>query len=137
MVEEELDVLVLGLLGKQRVDVVDECHQVRLAHVHLHLALVNLSEVHHLVDKTQNALCVAPDGLVDATPVRVVIVLDERLQWCHDERHRCTYLMTDVHEEAQLGVSHLLGVDVLLQSQVVLLLAVTALAVLQEEDDRY
>ena len=50
-VEVEQDVLVLRLLGKQRINVVDEAYQVGVAHVQLHLALVNLSQVHHLVDE--------------------------------------------------------------------------------------
>ena len=45
--------------------------------------------------------------------------------------------MTDVHEEAQFGVGHLLGMDVLLQAQVVLLLAMASLTVLQEECQYY
>ena len=133
----ELDVLVFRLLGKQLVDVADEAHQVGFAHVHLHLALVNLSEVHHLVDETQDALCIAADGLVDTTAVRVGVLFDERLQRCQDKRHRRADLMTDVHEEAQFGVGHLLGMDMLLQAQVVLLLAVASLAILQEEHHQY
>ena len=126
----ELDVLVLRLLGKQLVDVADERHQVGLAHVHLHLSLVNLSQVHHLVDEAQDSFGIAANRIIDASAVRVVVLLDERLQRRYDERHRRSYLVTDVHEEAQLSVSHLLCVDMLLQAQVVLLLAMASLAIL-------
>ena len=75
----EQDVLVLRLLGKERVDVANERHQIGLAHAHLHLSLVNLSEVHHLVDESQDTLRIAADGLVDTPAMRVVILFDKRL----------------------------------------------------------
>ena len=48
----EGDALGLGLLGKQGVDVTDEGDELGLAHVHLHQSLINLTQVHHLVDKS-------------------------------------------------------------------------------------
>ena len=52
MLIAEFDVFGLGLLGKQRIDVVYKANQVSFAHVHHHLTLVNLSQVHHLVYQT-------------------------------------------------------------------------------------
>ena len=128
----ELYVLGLGLLGKERVDVVDKPDEVGFAHVQLHLSLIDLAQVHHLVDESENTLGIAAHGLVEAMALRVVVLFDERLQRCDDERHRRAYLVADVHEEAQLGVGHLLGMDMLLQAQLVLQLA---LAVTDEQPD--
>ena len=55
----------------------------------------------------------------------VVVLLDERQQGCNDKRHWRTYLVRDVHKELQLGISHLLGMYMLLQPQAVLLLALS------------
>ena len=52
MLIAEFDVFGLGLLGKQRVDVIHKANQVGFAHVHHHLTLVNLSQVHHLVNQS-------------------------------------------------------------------------------------
>ena len=62
---------------EEGVDVVDEAHEITLAHTHLHLSLVNLPEVHHLVDQAEDALGIAADGLVDALALRVFLFLDE------------------------------------------------------------
>ena len=96
----ELDVLGLGLLGKQGVNVADKTDKVRFAHVHRHLSLVNLSQVHHLVDKSKNTLCITADCLVDTASVWVVVLFDERQQRRDNERHRRAYLVRYVHEEA-------------------------------------
>ena len=126
MVVAKLYVLGLGLLGKEGVDVVDEADEVGLAHLHLHLSLIDFPQVHHLVDESENALGIAAHGLVEALALRFFILFDERLQGCDDERHRGAYLMTDVHEEAKLGVGHLLSMDMLLQAQLVFQLALAA-----------
>ena len=78
----KLNVLALGLLGKQCVDVVDEAHHVGFAHVHLHLSLVNLSQVHHLVDESENTLGITTDGFVNCFAAGIVVVLDKREQRC-------------------------------------------------------
>ena len=59
------------------MDVTDEGDELGLAHVHLHQSLINLTQVHHLVDKSQDTFGIATDGLVDAATVRVVILFDE------------------------------------------------------------
>ena len=73
----KLYVLGLGLLREEGIDVAYERNEFRLAHVHLHLPLVNLTQVHHLVDEAENTLCVAADGLVDAPAMDVIVLLDE------------------------------------------------------------
>ena len=107
-------------MAEEGVDIVDEAHEVLLAHAHLHLALVDLTEVHHLVDEVQDALGVAADGLIDILTLGVVLILDQREQRRDDERHRGAYLVADVHEETQLGLTHLLGMDMSLKTQTVL-----------------
>ena len=102
------------------MDVAYKRNQFRFAHVHLHLSLVNLTEVHHLVDEAEDSLGITFDCLIYSLSLWVVIVLYERQQWGYDECHRCTDLMTDIHEEPQFGVAHLLGVDMFLQTQTVL-----------------
>ena len=110
-----------GLMLEEGVDIGDEGHEIGLRHAHHHLSLVNLTEVHHLIDQTQDALGVTTDGLIDTLAMRIGLVLDQREQGCHDERHRCTDLMTDVHEEAQLSLAQLLGMDMLLHATACLL----------------
>ena len=73
----ELDILRLGLLGEQHIYVAHEIDEVGLTHSHLHLSLVNLTEVHHLVNQSQNALGIPADGLVDAAPVWVVVLFHQ------------------------------------------------------------
>ena len=129
MVEGELDLTGLRLMCEEGVDVVDEAHEVALAHTHLHLSLVNLTEVHHLVDQAEDALGIAADGLIDALALWVVLFLDEGEQRRENQRHRGSDIMTDIHEEAQFGLTHLLGMDMGLEAQTVLL---TVMAVGEE-----
>ena len=63
--------------------------------------------------------------VVDALSVRILVFLDEREQWGEEEGERGANLMTDVHEEAQFCLAHLLGMDMLLQDESVFLLALT------------
>ena len=132
MLIAERDALHLCLVLEEGVDVLHERHEVGLRHVHLHHSLVDLSQVHELVDEAEDALRVAANGLVDAAAVRIVVLLHEREQWCDDERHRRANLVTDVHEEAQLRLTHLLGVYVLLQAQAVLLAAAALAQILPD-----
>ena len=48
----KLYVLGFCLLAEQREDIAHKGYQLCLAHMHLHLSFVNLSKVHHLVDKS-------------------------------------------------------------------------------------
>ena len=105
--------------------IIDEAYHVGLAHVHRHLSLVYLSEVHHLVDEVEDTLGVPVHQVVDALSVRILVFLDEREQWGEEEGERGANLMTDVHEEAQFCLAHLLGMDMLLQDESVFLLALT------------
>ena len=118
----QFDILAACLYLEQRIDVLNERYKVVFAHAHHHLSLLDLPEVHHLVDQVEDTFRVALDGLVDAMPVGIGVFLDERHDRCEDQRHRSADLMTDIHEEAQLGLTHLLGVDMLLQAQVILFL---------------
>ena len=118
----KVDVLGVGLPLKQGVDILDEGNQVGLLHSHLHHTLVDLPQVHHLVDQVEDALRVALDGLIDPSALRVVILFHQREQGRDDEGHRRTDLVANVHKETQFGLAHLLGVDMLLQFQSVLFL---------------
>ena len=133
MFEAEMDVLGFRLLLEEFVLVADEAHHVGLAHVHHHLSLVDLSEVHHLVDEMEDAFRVLAHHVVDTLPVGVLVFLDEAEQGSEDESERRAYLMADVHEEFQLRLAHLLGVDVFLQQQAVFLLALAVLEVEQAQ----
>ena len=135
MIEGELDILCLSLLQEEGVDITHEGYELGLTHVHLHLTFVYLTQVHHLVDESENTFGITADGLIDAAAMDVVILLDERHQGCNDQRHRRANLVRDIHEELQLGIGHFLSMDVLLQAQANLFLAVTLVAVAQEEDD--
>ena len=121
----ERDLPHLRLVVEEGVDIIDESHEVALAHAHLHLTLVDLPEVHHLVDQAEDALGIAADGLIDTLALRVFLLLDEGEQRRDDERHRGTYLVTDVHEEAEFGLTHLLGMDMSLKAQAVLFAVMT------------
>ena len=77
MLVREGYLLAARLMLKQGVDVLHECDEVGLLHVHLHHALVDLPEVHHLVDEVQDALGISLDGLVDTPSLRIVVLLDE------------------------------------------------------------
>ena len=122
VVKAEPDVLHLGLLCKQGIDIVHETNEVGFAHTHLHLSLVNLPEVHHLVNQSQDTFSIAPDSLIESAPLWVIVLLHQREQRSDDKCHRCTYLMTDVHEEAKFRIRQFLCVDMLLQTHTVLLL---------------
>ena len=119
----QFDVLAPRLHLEERVQVLHERHEVGLAHPHPHLSLLDLPQVHHLVNQVQYALRIALHGLIHPVPVRVGILFDERHDRCEYQCHRCSYLMTDIHEEPQLRLAHLLCMDMLLQSEVRLFLS--------------
>ena len=77
MVIAELYVLSLCLLGKQVVYIAQETDQLRFAHMHLHLSLINLSQIHHLVDESENTFGITANGFIDAATMGIVILLDE------------------------------------------------------------
>ena len=119
----KLNVLDAGLLFEERMYIAHKADDVCLTHAHLHLSLVNFAQVHHLVNESQYALSVTAYRLVDTPALRIVVLFDEREQWCDNQCHRGANLMADVHEESQLGIGHFLCVYVFLQSQAVLFLA--------------
>ena len=133
VIERQLDSLCLGLRLEEGIDIFDEGNQVSLAHAHLHLSLVDLPEVHHLVDETQDALRIATDGLIDALALRIVLMLDEGKQWSEDECHRRTDIVTDIHKETETGFTHLLGMNMSLEAQAVLLTMTTVEQILPDE----
>ena len=75
---DEVDALGLSLMLEQRVEVLYEGDEIGFGEVHLHHTLVNLSQVHELVDEAQDSLSVSLDGLIDAQPSWVVFLSDER-----------------------------------------------------------
>ena len=107
------------------MDVADKIYKVGLLHVHAHHALVNLTQVHHLVDEVDDTLGIALNGLIYALPLWVAVLFHQREQRGNDKRHRGANLMTDIHEEAQLGLAHLLGMDMLLKTETCLFLSAT------------
>ena len=131
----EVDVLGHCLLSEEFVALVDESHHICFAHVHHHLSLVDFAEVHHLVDEVEDTLRVFPDNLVDALSVRLLVFLDEGEQRGDDEGKRRADFMTDVHEELDLCLAHLFGVDVLLQDELVFHLALAVAQVEHQQSD--
>ena len=113
--------------------ILDEADQIGLAHAHLHLSLVDLPEVHHLIDETQDALRITTDGLIDTLALRIVLVLDKGEQRGEDERHRRADIVADVHEETETGFTHLLGMNMSLEAQAVLLTVTTVEQILPDE----
>ena len=128
----EVDALGNGLLLEKVVFFIDERNHIGFAHTHYHLSLVNLSEIHHLVDEVKDTFRVLSDNLVDALTVRLFVFLDQGEQWGDNQCQWRTDFVTDVHEELDLRLAHLFGVDVLLQDELVFHLA---LAVAQVEHD--
>ena len=52
MLIDKTDVLGLGLLVEESVNITNKRDKLRLTHVHLHLPFVYLTKVHHLVDES-------------------------------------------------------------------------------------
>ena len=125
----ELDVLGKCLLIEELVFIAHEGYHIRLSHAHHHLSLVNLTKVHHLVDKVQDTFRVLAHDVVDGLSAHILVLLDEREQWGENQRQRRSDLVADIHEEFQLRLAHLLGVDMFLQGEAVFLLALAVLHV--------
>ena len=77
MLKAEADLLGGSLMLEEGVDIVDEGHEIGLRHAHQHLTLVDLTEVHHLIDQTQDTLSITADGLVDTPAMGIGLVLDQ------------------------------------------------------------
>ena len=75
--ETQGDLLGFRLVFEHIVDIVDESNEVGLLHAHLHHTLVDLTEVHHLVNEVEDALRITFDGEVDIMALRVVILFHE------------------------------------------------------------
>ena len=77
VVEQEGYLLGFCLVVEEVVDILYESYKICLAHSHLHLSLINLTQVHHLVYQTEYSFCITSYSLVDALSVGVVIGLDK------------------------------------------------------------
>ncbi|CDD84535.1 unknown [Bacteroides sp. CAG:462] len=111
--EGEVDAARGCLVLEGVVEVGDEADDVHAAEVQVHLPLVNLADVHELVDEAEDALGIAVDGVVALLARGIGIARHELLQRTDDERHGCAYLVGYVDEEAHLRLVELFGVDVL------------------------
>ena len=100
MVEGETYLLDVGLLLEELHLVVDEADHIGFLHVHDHLALVDLAEVHHLVDEVEDTLGVAAHERIGVLPLRIAVGLDEREQWREDQGERRADVVADIDEEA-------------------------------------
>ena len=69
--------LRLGLMFKEVVDLLDECYEVCLCHMHLHLSFVNLSQIHHLVDEAQDTFGISFYSFIDTFALWVFLILDQ------------------------------------------------------------
>ena len=108
--------LGLGLIVEKVIDILHKLNQVCFPHTHLHLTFVDLTQIHHLVDEVEDALCISLDDDIDAFALGIFFVLYQRKQWSDDKGHRRTNLVTDVHKETQFGVAHFLGMDMFLKA---------------------
>ena len=133
MFKGELDALGNRLLAEEFVFIANKGNHIGFAHVHHHLSLVNLSQVHHLVDQVQDSFRVLTHHIVDALSVSVFIFLDQREQRGEDKGQWGTDFVADVHEELQFRFAHLFGMDMLLQYELVFYLAFAMLDIEQTE----
>ena len=134
VVVDQADTLCFRLSFEEHVDILNEGDEVRLRHTQLHLSLVNLTEIHHLIDQAEDTLGITTDGLVDTLLLGILFVLDERQQGRDDQRHRRTDLVTHVHEEAHLGLTQFLSVQVFLQAETRLFTMAAIGVILPEEE---
>ena len=123
VVEGETYLLDVGLLLEELHLVVDESYHVGFPHVHGHLSLVDFPEVHHLVDEVKDTLGIAAHERIGVLPLWVAVGLDEREQRGDDQGERRADVVADVDEEPKLGLTHLFGMDMLLEREMLLLLA--------------
>ena len=101
--EQEVDLLAVGVLHENQVVLVEEVHDVVRADLHLHVPLLLLAEVEQLGDELAQLYAVLVDAqylVVDGG--REVLQLHQRLHLRDDERERRAELVRDVGEEAQL-----------------------------------
>ncbi len=77
VLETERYLLRLGLMLEHVVDILGKCDEVSLLHPHLHHALINLTEVHHLVDQVEDALCIALDGEIDIMSLGIAVLFHQ------------------------------------------------------------
>ena len=123
MLKGELDALGYRLLAEEFVFIANKGNHIGFAHVHHHLSLVYLSQVHHLVNQVQDSFRVLTHHIVDALSVSVFIFLNQREQRSEDKGQWGTDFVADVHKELQLRFAHLFGMDMLLQYELVFHLA--------------
>ena len=128
-----MDALGYRLLAEEFVFIANKGNHIGFAHVHHHLSLVNLSQVHHLVNQVQDSFRVLAHHIVDALSVGVFIFLNQREQRGEDKGQWGTDFVADVHEELQLRFAHLFGMDMLLQYELVFYLAFAVLDIEQTE----
>src|SRR5574344_2545215 len=125
MLKFEVDVLCLCLLTKQCVYFFGKSDDIRLHHPYRHLSFIYLSHIHHLVDKMQYTFSIAFNGDISAMTMHVIIFFHQGQQGGYDKCHRGTYLMGNIHEEAQFGFTELFGMNMFLQAKAILLLTAT------------
>ena len=137
MLKGELDALGYRLLAEEFVFIANKGNHIGFAHVHHHLSLVNLSQVHHLVNQVQDSFRVLTHHIVDALSVSVFIFLNQREQRSEDKGQWGTDFVADVHEELQLRFAHLFRMDMLLQYELVFYLAFAVLDIEQTKPQEY
>ena len=133
MFKGELDALGNRLLAEEFVFIANKGNHIGFAHVHHHLSLVNLSQVHHLVNQVQDSFRVLAHHIVDALSVSVFVFLNQREQRSEDKSQWGTDFVADVHEELQFCFAHLFRMDMLLQYELVFHLAFAVLDIEQTE----
>ena len=132
-----MDALGYRLLAEEFVFIANKGNHIGFAHVHHHLSLVNLSQVHHLVNQVQDSFRVLAHHIVDALSVSVFVFLNQREQWSEDKGQWGTDFVTDVHKELQLRFAHLFRMDMLLQYELVFYLAFAVLDIEQTKPQEY
>ena len=107
--EHEIDVLVFGNVDKAVVYVAQESHNVRLLQGESQLAVLHLAEFKKLVYQPHHTLLVAcyrRNGLLQVT--RQPVAACQPLHAAMDYGERSTEFVTDVCEETQFELGHLL-----------------------------
>ena len=94
------DSLHLRLMLKKCVDISDKTHEINFLHTHLHLSLIDLTQIHHLVNQMENTFRISFDRLIDTFLSEISFLFQQRQQWSHNQCHRSPNLMTDIHKEA-------------------------------------
>ena len=81
MQEFHRDIPLLRCCIEKVVQILQERHKVNLAITELELSLFDFSYIHHLIDESEDALCIQIDDRIRAMASRVGVVLDEFFQW--------------------------------------------------------